>query len=310
MEIKIEHIHSRYYSVDGISFTDTEMIVFATTLAEDINEKFGTEIKISDKNRKNYEYCLKTKHPKDSNIPQKMHIRETFCEKYDILYYDDYKFHVEHLVDTYKKEEVIKYAKALADYINNNDILSKCYMELITYDDMKYICRVYEEGEKILEYYKPVTDIRKGLEIFLKIAYNGLESLKEKRRRFIEKYNEYIKKEKLTQKNIKEAADRAGWNFTTIKKTNNEYNISIGTIINNRQLFTFEYKIKRMSDIINQTKNTYEGFDVQYETYKRLDPKTGHPTNQLTNTIKEQYQDCEEVKYKLRKLSEETDKMQ
>lgn len=92
---------------------------------------------------------------------------------------------------------------------------------------------------------------------------------------------------------IEAAAEEAGWNVT-IKPINDGWFVSFSTDTHLDQGVNFEYEVKSLDDILDEVKNTYDGYDPDEEAKMWY----GHCNHSLSDLI----DDMREVDKKLEDL--------
>lgn len=106
----------------------------------------------------------------------------------------------------------------------------------------------------------------------------------------------------ITQNKIEKAANKAGW-YCLIEKESKQWHLVFRTDTHHGKDVIYEYDVKRLEDIKKEVSETYEGFDVNYETSLCLD-KFGNPTKGAPKKIRDLVNDIEEEEEKLEMLSE------
>jgi len=171
-KIEIKHLCENQYSVNGYSVYDTELLVYTTGLVDNVKKRFDFDIPLNDDVRTKADYYRGKKVYGNIHMPKDMYVEPDWggwrlITAYD---FDNVKGVYGTYDGVYSKEDVIKLAQGLADYVNTHDILTDAFYHLMTYYDMSFICDSYTCALKIIRFYKPFVDIKKGITDFLKIA--------------------------------------------------------------------------------------------------------------------------------------------
>lgn len=171
-DLSIKHSSGNQFYMDGHCFYDTDLLVYTKTLVESIKKHFGIIIPLNEDVVAKATYYTNKEVYHNIHRPLRMYIKESWCDKWELM--TEYNFpDVSHCFTTYgdyKREEIIEIANALADYVNNNDVLYMGFYSCITYYDMKFICNGYDVALRIIRHYKPFVNIKVGVTDFLNIV--------------------------------------------------------------------------------------------------------------------------------------------
>lgn len=175
MEMKLKFKYDNQWNFIGqnfnVSWHDTESIVYAVSLANEVKKLFGVHINIPNTliEQANY-YCGKEVY---GNIcmPQRMSIvlhRDNTCglmENYD---YEGVKDCRARVADNLTKEEVVNIASELIECLSRHNILEESFISLMSHYKFKIICNAYTIAQKIIAYYKPFISaetLKRGIDI-------------------------------------------------------------------------------------------------------------------------------------------------
>ncbi|MCQ2739787.1 MAG: hypothetical protein MJ237_06125 [bacterium] len=167
-DLVIKNYGGNQFSIDGHCFYDTELLVYTNSLVDEIKSKFGVIIPLNEDVRAKANYYRGKQVYGNIGHPKRMYINSTWCDKWELLTEQDLQS-VKGSITTYgnyTKDEIIELAKAFADYVNNNDVLTIGFIGKITYYDMPYLCNCFSVALEIIRYYKPFVDIKNGVSQF------------------------------------------------------------------------------------------------------------------------------------------------
>ena len=153
----------------GYSFYDTELLVYTTALVDSVKKELGIIIPLNENVRVKAAFYKGKKVLGNTICPSGARIYDPWnMGKFTIETQDAHTCPTVH--QGYTKDEVITLVKSMADFVNNNDVLSNSFYKKITYYDMSIICNAYSVALENIRFYKVFVDIKEGVNDFLKIA--------------------------------------------------------------------------------------------------------------------------------------------
>lgn len=167
------HYSGNQFVVDGHRFYDTDLLVYTTALVSNIKSLFDVDIHLNDDVKKKAAFYKGKQVFGNSHMPQGAYIKPIWG-KYEV--YEQYDFvDLKGCTCGYNKfltkEEVIEFVKHLADFVNNNDVLSIGFYKKITYYSMPSLINGQTIAKALIMYYEPFVNISNGVNEFIKMAY-------------------------------------------------------------------------------------------------------------------------------------------
>lgn len=141
-----------------VSWYDTDSIVYAVSLANEVNKLFGVHINIPNTLIEQANHYRGKMVYGNTHIPQRMSIvvhGDGLCHLMEHYDYEDLKGCRKRISNNLTKEEVINIATELIECLSHHNILDESFISLMSHYDFKYCYGADGTAQKIIAYYKP-----------------------------------------------------------------------------------------------------------------------------------------------------------
>ena len=162
MELKLKYYNTNQWQITSGNFEtswyDTALIVYAVSMANEVNKLFGVRINIPDT------LIVQANHYRGKKVygnikkPQGISLREDWSHTWSIIENYDYDSARNcHAItwDKLTKDELIKISTDLINCLSEHNILDESFVSLMGRFDFSCCWKADEDALRIINYYKP-----------------------------------------------------------------------------------------------------------------------------------------------------------